>query len=128
MRKQSFQKTVTRDSTAILHVIVGYTAVLEAQSRRGDAGPPSWKSPSGAAISTGSGRYSLESAGQASRLRIETVEVGDAGEYTAVFSNLEMVKVVLTVSRVPHPPPQPRVQDLKVNFFLHINRNNSIFF
>ncbi|XP_023330642.1 triple functional domain protein isoform X4 [Eurytemora carolleeae] len=110
VRKQSFTRDKhCRDSCTIVHVLQGSKGVLQAQCK--DREKPVWRSPTGSVISTG-GRFRVEIGSGSSRLNIEDCDISDSGEYSCVLEH-ETLKILLQVSRIPPPPTQPRVQDLK---------------
>jgi hypothetical protein len=110
VRKQSFTRDKhCRDSCTIVHVLQGSKGVLQAQCK--DREKPVWRSPTGSVISTG-GRFRVEIGSGSSRLNVEDCDISDSGEYSCVLEH-DTLKILLQVSRIPPPPTQPRVQDLK---------------
>ena len=107
--------------------MVGETATLHAPATI--LKPPAtsretitWRSPAGSDIQHG-GRFNIKEGG--AKLSIKNCELIDSGEYictakssieqslSGVNPNTRTVRLVLEVSRLPVPPSQPKVQDLK---------------
>ena len=100
--------------------MVGETATLHAPATIASRETLTWKCPRGTDVKPG-GRFHIHEGG--AKLSIANCEITDSGEYicTAKSSNVtgsvnsstRTVRLVLEVSRLPVPPPQPKVQDLK---------------
>ena len=99
-----------------LNITVGQTCLLTCRVETSPGTEIVWKGPGGGLILPG-GRTKIElgDSGQAS-LSIARCQLGDSGDYYCILANEEgsvSSCARLTVSFVPQPPGQPRVQDLK---------------
>ena len=99
-----------------VNITVGETCLLTCRVETSPGSEIVWKGPGGGLILPG-GRTKIElsDSGQAS-LSIARCQLADSGDYYCILANEEgslSSSARLTVSFVPQPPGQPRVQDLK---------------
>ena len=94
---------------------VGETACFSCRLEGGAAPSVVWKGPGGGLLQ-GGGRVRVTSEDTLHSLALDTCSLEDAGEYYCILATEEgslSSQARLTVSHVPSPPGQPRVQDLR---------------
>ena len=127
IRKQSLNKLARPDCKAEggqvfvehlnnVNITVGETCLFTCRVETGPGSEIVWKGPGGGLLLPGGRtKIELDDSGQAS-LSIARCQPADSGDYYCILANEEgslSSSARLTVSFVPQPPGQPRVQDLK---------------
>ena len=119
IRKQSSSK-LSRGQGFLEHLnnvnmTVGEECLLTCRVETSPGTEVVWKGPGGGLLQTG-GRVRIEQEGGQVSLALENCQLEDSGDYYCILANEEgsvSSSARLTVSHVPRPPGQPRVQDLK---------------